>query len=72
MSIEMDGAAERDRRDRAMTWYGAMLPYLKKPPSFDKFVTPDARPARAKRQSPAEQQAMLTALAAAWGAKQVH
>ena len=69
MSVEMDGAAERRQHERAMVWYGAMLPHFKKPPSFDQFVKPKAR---AKRQTPDQQQAMLTALAAAWGAKVVH
>jgi len=34
----MEGAQDRLRNDRAMIWWGAMLPHLKKPPSFDKFV----------------------------------
>lgn len=52
-----------------MVWWGAMMPHLKKRPTFDQFVSPRAKP---KRQTPQEQQAMLAALAAAWGAKQVH
>ncbi|WP_092886901.1 hypothetical protein [Roseicitreum antarcticum] len=68
MSIEMDGAAERQKRERAMVWCSAMLPHLKKPPKFEQFVNPKAKP---KRQSPQQQQAMLGALAAAWGARVV-
>ena len=34
----MDGAAERMRHERAMVWWGAMLPYLKKPPKFEEFT----------------------------------
>lgn len=34
----MSGAEMRIERERAMVWYGAMLPHLKKPPSFDDFT----------------------------------
>jgi hypothetical protein len=37
-ALEMDGAKERQKYDRAMAWYSAMLPHLKKPPSFEDFV----------------------------------
>tara|TARA_R100001086_G_scaffold175829_1_gene96903 strand:- start:1512 stop:1649 length:138 start_codon:yes stop_codon:yes gene_type:complete len=42
-----------------------MLPRLKKTPSLEDFVGRKSRP---KRQTPDQQQAMLQALAAAWGA----
>lgn len=61
----MDGAAERDRRAKALVWWGAMMPHLKKPPEFREFVDP---PRRSERQSPEILQAMCEALAAAWGA----
>lgn len=57
------------RHDRALVWWGAMLPHLKKPPDFREFVDPPAR--RSERQSPEILQAMCEALAAAWGAKKV-
>jgi hypothetical protein len=34
----MTGAAEKERRARALVWWGAMLPHLKKTPGFDQFV----------------------------------
>jgi hypothetical protein len=34
----MDGAQERDRRERALVWWGAMLPHMKTPPKFNEFV----------------------------------
>lgn len=46
----MSGAAVRARNDRAMVWWGAMMPHLKKPPKFAEFVgdAPDrARDVRA-------------------------
>lgn len=46
-----------------------MLPYSKKPISYDQFVNP---PKRAERQSAEVMNAMLAALAAAWGAEKVH
>ena len=64
----MEGAADRLRRERAMTWWGAMLPHLKRPPKLDEFVDP--RPT-IQRQSPEVLQAMCEALAAAWGATKV-
>lgn len=36
--LEMEGAAERTRNERAMVWWGAMMPHMKKPPDFEKFV----------------------------------
>ena len=42
----MEGALERARHERALVWWGAMLPHLKKPPQFREFVggkTPDRR-----------------------------
>jgi hypothetical protein len=36
--IEMEGAALRMRRERELVWWGAMLPHLKKPVSFEQFV----------------------------------
>ena len=41
----MRGARARDRRRRALVWWCAMLPHLKKPPRFDEFVG-EARPVR--------------------------
>lgn len=67
--VEMEGAADRGKVERAMIWYGAMLPHLKKPPSFDDFVWPAKRK---ERQDPEIMQAMLEALAASWGAERIH
>jgi hypothetical protein len=67
--VEMEGAADRAKVDRAMVWYGAMLPHFKKPPSFDDFVSPAKRK---ERQDPEIMQSMLEALAAAWGAERIH
>lgn len=49
-----------------MVWMGAMLPHMKKPIPFEKFVRPSAAK---KRQTRDELQLMCEALAAAWGAK---
>lgn len=68
-AVEMDGAAERHRIERSNVWLGAMLPYMKKAPSYAEFVDP---PKRRDRQSPEVMNAMLSALAAAWGAERVH
>ena len=68
MVLEMDGAARRHERERALIWWGAMMPHMKKPPRFEEFVNPVARP---KRQSAQELDAMCAALAAAWGAEVV-
>lgn len=38
MATEMGGAAKRHQRDLAGIWAGAMLPYMKKPPSYAEFV----------------------------------
>lgn len=64
----MEGAAERHRRERALTWWAGMLPRMQKPPTFREFVDP--QPAH-KRQSREVLQAMCDALAASWGAKKV-
>lgn len=37
-SVEMEGAALRLDRQREMTWWGAMLPHLKKPIDLQTFV----------------------------------
>jgi hypothetical protein len=39
----MEGAIRRDQRDKALVWWGAMLPWTEKPPSFEKFtgIRPD-------------------------------
>lgn len=58
----------RLERERANVWWGAMLPHLKKPIPLDRFVQGRKQ---VKRQSAVELQAMLDALAAAWGAKKV-
>lgn len=34
----MNGARLRMRREREMTWWGAMLPHLKTPPSLEQFT----------------------------------
>lgn len=34
----MRGAEQRMQRERALVWAGALLPYQKKPPSFQDFV----------------------------------
>lgn len=68
MEIEARGAAKRIEREKALVWWGAMMPRLKKPPTFSEFV----RPARVQaRQTPEELDAMCAALAAAWGAEMV-
>jgi len=64
----MDGAQERDRQARALVWWGAMLPHLKKPPSYQEFVSPRRKPVQ---QDPETIDAMLHALARAWGATEV-
>jgi hypothetical protein len=64
----MDGAAERAKAERALVWWGAMMPHMKKPPSFDEFVQPSRKP---KRQDPETLEAMFMALARAWGATEV-
>lgn len=64
----MQGAQDRHRRERALTWWAAMMPRMQKPPSFGDFVDP--QPVR-KRQSREVLQAMCDALAASWGAKKV-
>lgn len=38
MKHEMRGAELRAQRERALVWTGALLPYQKKPPSFEEFV----------------------------------
>lgn len=67
--LEMNGALERVRNDRAMVWWGAMMPHLKHPPKLDQFV----RPVRQKeRMRPEVMQAMCDALAAGWGAERAN
>ena len=41
--LEMEGAGERDKRERALIWWGAMMPHLKDPPKFEHFtgIQPD-------------------------------
>jgi hypothetical protein len=34
----MEGAAARLERERAMVWWGAMMPRLRNPPSFSEFT----------------------------------
>lgn len=48
--LELDGAAQRDRRTRELAWFGAMMPYLEKPPTLDQFMGIQPDPAeRANR-----------------------
>lgn len=35
---EMTGAIARRKEERVMTWFGAMLPHLKKPIPLDQFI----------------------------------
>ena len=35
---EIAGALLRIERERALTWFGAMLPHLKKPPTLQEFT----------------------------------
>jgi hypothetical protein len=63
--LEMRGAARRHEHERALVWWGAMMPLMKKPPGFAAFVQPGERP---KRQTATELDAMCAALAAGWGA----
>jgi len=69
--LEMDGALERGRRQRALVWWGAMLPNLKDPPDLDEFVRrgPGGAPRPQRPQSPEAMDAMIKGLAVAWGAK---
>ena len=64
----MEGADLRAQNDRALVWWGAMMPHLKKPPAFDEFVKPRRQ---VERQSPEVLDAMFHALARAWGATEV-
>jgi hypothetical protein len=34
----MAGAGERIKRERAMVWWGAMMPHMKEPPKFEAFT----------------------------------
>ena len=36
--LEIEGAAKRIEREKAMIWWGAMLPHMKKPPTFSEFT----------------------------------
>lgn len=65
---ELDGAALRLRRERELVWWGAMIPHLKRRPTFEEFTGPRAAP---RRQGRVELQAMCDALAAAWGARAI-
>jgi hypothetical protein len=47
-ALEMAGAVDRDRRARALVWWGAMMPHMKKPPGFHDF-TGIEKPAPRKR-----------------------
>lgn len=38
MQHEMRGAELRMQRERSLVWAGALLPYQKKPPTFEDFV----------------------------------
>jgi len=62
----MDGATERARHQKAMVWWGAMMPLMKNPPTFETFVEPVRR---REKQSKEVLQAMFDTLAAVWGAK---
>ena len=44
MVLEMRGAQARMRREREMIWWGAMLPYLKKPFPLAQFVGKEVSP----------------------------
>ena len=37
-TLEMDGAADRMKREKSMIWWGAMMPHMKKPPTFEDFT----------------------------------
>jgi hypothetical protein len=64
----MQGAAERQRRERGLVWMGSMLPWLKTPMPYEEFVG-GAKARTAAPQSPEVLNAMIEGLAAAWGAK---
>jgi len=36
--LEMAGAAMRHERDRALVWWGAMMPHMKTKPGFSEFT----------------------------------
>lgn len=36
--MQLRGAEARLRRERELTWFGAMLPHMKKPPTLDEFA----------------------------------
>jgi hypothetical protein len=40
----MEGAADRARQKLSMTWWGAMMPHMKKPPEFHEFVGVQRKP----------------------------
>ncbi|MCL4065344.1 hypothetical protein M3484_01975 [Pseudomonas sp. GX19020] len=44
MIEELKGARARRRYEREMIWWGAMLPYLKKPFPLEKFAGTDQSP----------------------------
>lgn len=65
MALEMDGARLREQRARELTWFGAMLPNLKKIPTLRDFAGYGPAPA----QTPEQVDANIRTLAAAWGAR---
>ncbi|MCW1932610.1 hypothetical protein [Pararhodobacter zhoushanensis] len=36
--LEMEGMVARQQREQAMVWWGATMPRMKKPPSFEEFT----------------------------------
>jgi len=68
-AIHLEGAELREQRARSLVWWTAMMPHMKKPPSFEKFV--GLQPKAPPPQSREVLQAMCDALAHAWGAKKV-
>ena len=46
-ALEMQGAVMRDQREKALVYWGAMLPNMKKPPTFEQFT--GYQPSRAER-----------------------
>lgn len=48
--LELDGAAQREKRARELVWMGAMMPYLEKTPTLEQFIGEKPNPAeRAQR-----------------------
>lgn len=46
MTLEINGAMHRIRRERELAWWGAMLPYLKDSVSLDQFMGRESDDAR--------------------------